>query len=98
MRRAINGLRDSPVLGRTKSFFSGDQSSLKLVERAEIHIWFTAELGEMTNLAGGSSKEMWMAPPASSTSKSADSSALISAWRSAVNDCSDCLLKSDPLI
>src|SRR5512138_2849588 len=68
---AINGFSVSPVLGRTKSPLSADQSSLKLVERAEIHIWLTAEFGEMTKRPGGSSKEMWMAPPASSTSKSA---------------------------
>ena len=56
--RLTSRLMISPVLLRTKSFAPSDQSSLKLVESAEIHICWTGELGDMTNLPGGSSKVM----------------------------------------
>src|SRR5271165_2697133 len=75
IRRLTSFLIPSPVFVRTKSFDLADQSSLKLVERAEIQIWRTGEFGEMTNLPGGSSKLMCNAPALSSTSKSASPSA-----------------------
>src|SRR5664279_1167285 len=65
----------SPVFVSTKSFLSPDQSSLKLVDSAEIQICRAGELGEMTNLPGGSSKLMCSAPALSSASKSASPSA-----------------------
>ena len=57
------------------SSYRSDQSSLKLVESAEIQIWRAGELGETTNLPGGSSKLMCSAPALSSASKSASPSA-----------------------
>src|SRR5271165_2148634 len=75
IRRATSGFKPSPVLPKTKLAFSSDQSSLKLVESAEIQIWRTGALGEITNFAGGSSKLMCNAPAFSSTSNSASPSA-----------------------
>src|SRR5579884_1590509 len=60
--RETSGFSPSPVFSRTKSFAGGDQSSLKLVASAEIQIWRTGALGEITNRAGGSSNEMCSAP------------------------------------
>jgi len=89
IKRLTSFLKPSPVLGRTKSFFAGDQSSLKLVESAEIQIWRAGEFGEITNLLGGSSKLMCNAPELSSTSKSASPSASNKLRFNASSDVSD---------
>src|SRR5271170_4260768 len=75
IRRLTSFFSPSLDFVSTKSLAAGDQSSLKLVESAEIQICRTGELGEMTNLLGGSSKLICSAPELSSTSKSASPSA-----------------------
>jgi len=60
--------------GRTKAFAAESQSSLKLVESAEIQICRTGVLGVMTNLPGGSSKSTLSTPFWASTSNPARSS------------------------
>ena len=52
INRSISGFRTSPVRGKTNAAASASQSSLKLVESAEIHIWRTGAFGVITNLHG----------------------------------------------
>src|SRR5580700_11385510 len=61
IKRETKGFNSSPVFVNTKARFASDQSSLKLVASAEIHICRTGALGEMTNREP-SSKEMCRAP------------------------------------
>ena len=71
----MRGLRASPVLGRMKAEAGSDQSSLKLVDWAEIQIWRTGVLGVKTNFAAPSSKRTLRTPLLSSASKPPSSSA-----------------------
>ena len=82
-RRWVSDLRSSPDLGRMKVLEASLNSSLKLVERAEIQTWRTGVLGVTTNLLEPSSKMMFMTPLLSSNSKRGSS--VVSA--AAMRDC-----------
>lgn len=95
--RPTRGFNLSPVFASTKSCSVSDQSSLKLVVKAEIHICRTGAFGETTNRAP-SSKLMCSAPDWSSTSMSASSSAANKDFFSEANASSERLRNSSSSI